>query len=262
MTSFEPTCTEPGRWDRAPDAEAPASEILTYLQHCDICEYHAMLNLEDDLSLDILLRDACRDLVAHDVERPAKAPERERATLMPWLRRKHRAPRAGTLQERFRFDRSLTHAFIAAFSIVVLWISFTAYQLGQEVATEAPIADVEEAALFAEVLFSGQLIADLKAGHLYVSRVLSDSDSGQPLQGGMLYEEDQLPVAAPRPVGSVLRVTNPGNGLSVEVKVVRRSYEDREIFLSAYAADSLRLDGIAYVFVEVIHTPPPVGLAP
>ena len=48
MTTFEITCTEPGRWDRAPDAEASASEILAYLQHCDACAYHARLVQEQD----------------------------------------------------------------------------------------------------------------------------------------------------------------------------------------------------------------------
>ncbi len=255
MTSFEPTCTEPGRWDPAPDADAPANEILAYLQHCDICEYHAMLNLEDDLSLDILLRDACRDLVIDDLERPARAPVRGRAALMPWLRRKDRAPRARAPQERFRFERSLTHAFIAAFSIVVLWVAFAAYQFNQTPPPEAPVAGLEEEQPFVDQPLTGELVADRKAGHVYVYQALADSDS-------MLYEDGPLPVAAPRPLGTVMRVTNLGNGAWVEVKVVERSFEKREIFLPAYAADSLGLDGAAYVFVEVLHTPPPAGIAP
>ena len=71
MNTFDPTCTEPGQWHQAPDADAPASEILAYLHHCDVCEYHAMLNLEEDLSLDVLLRDATRDLKVDDVVSPA-----------------------------------------------------------------------------------------------------------------------------------------------------------------------------------------------
>lgn len=263
MTSFTPTCTEPGRWDPAPDAEAPATEILAYLQHCDLCEFHAMVNLEDDLSLDVLLRDACRDLVIDGVERPAGTPERKRVARMPWRRRPDRAPEAHTLHEGFRFERSLTQAIVAAFSIVVLWTSFTAYQLGRTPTPEAPVADVEAAVPFADVPLSGQFIADRKAGHLYVSRDLPDGDSGQPMQNGMLYEEGSLlPVAAPRQVGTVMRVTNPANGLWVEVKVVEQRFEKREIFLPSQATDSLGLGGAAYVFVEMIYTPPPAGLAP
>ena len=70
MTTFEPTCTEPGRWDRAPDAEASASEILAYLQHCDGCAFHTQLVDEEDRPLDLLLQEACGDLVVDDVALP------------------------------------------------------------------------------------------------------------------------------------------------------------------------------------------------
>ncbi len=262
MTTFEPVCTEPGRWDRVPDADAPAAEILSYLRHCDICEFHAMLNLEEDLSLDYLLRDACRDLVIDEVERPAAAPVREKAGFMARLR-KDRVPQPRLARERFHFERSLTHACIAAFGIVVLWIAFSAYPFGQTDAMPEPVAAVEDAEPEMVVLPTGEALAGSRPGHLYVSRPLADDASGQPVPaGGVLYEEGQLTAAAPRPLGSILRVTNPQNGRVVEVKIVKRIYEAREILLPSLATDSLRLDGEAIVFVEVVFTPPPVDLAP
>ena len=263
MTTFEPTCTEPGRWGRAPDADAPAAEILAYLQHCDICEFHAMLNLEEDLSLDYLLRDACRDLVIDEVERPAAAPTPARRWTGLLLGRKDRVPQPRIAHQRFQFERSLTHACIAAFSIVVLWIAFTAYPFGQTDVAEAPVAAVENAEPEMIALPTGDALAGTRPGHLYVSHALADNESGQPVPaGGVLYEEGQLTAAAPKPLGSILRVTNPQNGRTVEVKIVKRIYEAREIFLPSLATDSLGLDGDAIVFVEVVFTPPPVDLAP
>ena len=262
MTTFEPTCTEPGRWDRVPDADAPAAEILSYLQHCDICEFHAMLNLEEDLSLDYLLRDACRDLVIDEVERPASAPVRSGVGLMARLR-KDRVPRPRFARERFHFERNLTHACIAAFSIVVLWIAVTASPFGQADAAEEPLAVVDTDEPEMVVLPTGDALAGTRPGHLYVSRPLADKDSGQPVPaGGVLYEEGQLTAAAPRPLGSILRVTNTQNGRAVEVKIVKRIYETREILLPSLVSDSLGLGGDAVVFVEVVFTPPPVDLAP
>ena len=263
MTTFEPICTEPGRWDRAPAADAPAAEILAYLRHCDICEFHAMLNLEEDLSLDYLLRDACRDLVIDEVERPASAPAHRWTGRRARLGRQDRMPQPRFVQERFHFERSLMQACIAAFSIVVLWIAFATSPFGQAGVAEEPVAQVENAEAEMAVLLTGEALAGTRPGHLYVSRALADNDSGQPVPaGGVLYEEGQLTAAAPRPLGSILRVTNPQNGHAVEVKIVKRIYETREIFLPSLAADSLGLDGDAIVFVEVIFTPPPVDLAP
>ena len=262
MTTFEPTCTEPGRWDRVPDADAPAAEILSYLRHCDICEFHAMLNLEEDLSLDYLLRDACRDLVIDEVERPAAAPGRSGAGLLARLW-KDRMPQPRSARERFHFERNLTQACIAAFSIVVLWIAFTAYPFGQTDAVQEPVAAVENAEPEEAVRLIGENFADSRPGHLYVSRLLADNDIGQPVSaGGVLYEGDRLSAAAPRPLGSILRVTNTQNGRTVEVKIVKRIYEPREILLPSLVSDSLGLDGDAIVFVEVVFTPPPVDLAP
>ena len=261
MTSYEPTCTEPGRWGRAPDADAPAPEILAYLQHCDICEYHAMLNLEDDLTLDVLLRDAVRDLNVGDLPLPAPPARHERAARRLRPGRKDRLPQTHLFNNRFQYERSLTQACIAAFSIVVLWIAFTSYPFGEQ-AAPAPIVEETAVTPLTVAAPSGQFVADIKAGLLYAPRVLNEYESGQYVQGGVLIEEDQLTVKAPRQVGTVMRVTNPQNGMSVKVKVAERTYEEREIFLSAQAADSLGLDGTAYVFVEVIMSPPPAGLAP
>lgn len=261
MTTFEPTCTEPGRWGRAPQADAPAEEILAYLQHCDVCEFHAMLNLEEDLSLDYLLREACRDLDVAEAARPAARPARAARLRRLWP--VARAPQP----HRFPFEQRLTRACIAAFSIVVLWVGFTAYQQGHltapdPVPAEDTVAEVEPLDE-ATIRLSGTSLAETRTGRLYVSRVLTASESGQPLQAGMLFEEDQLTAAAPGlTLGSVLRVTNPANGLSVEVRVVKRSYEERELHLSPHAAEVLGLDGAALVFVEVRSAPPPPDLAP
>ncbi len=261
MTTFEPTCTEPGRWDRAPDAEASASEILAYLQHCDGCAYHTRLVDEEDRPLDLLLQEACRDLVVDDVVLPGATGKPARARpLLPRLRR--RAPAARYEQQRARFEQRLTQACILAFGIVVLFISFTAYQLDLGRPAQATVAEADALPGIDEPL-SGRLLEVINQGRLYVSRVISDSYDGQRTRGGVLYNKDQLTAVIPHLAdGSILRVTNPHNGISVLVKVVDRSSVEREVYLSSSAADSLGLDDTAIVFVEVLSEPPPVAIGP
>ncbi len=257
MTTFEPTCTEPGRWDRAPDAEASASEILAYLQHCDGCAFHTRLVDEEDRPLDLLLQEACSDLIVDDVALPGVTGKRP---LLPRLRR--RAPAARYGQQRARFEQRLTQACILAFGIVVLFISFTVYQLDQGRPAQATVAEADALPGIDEPL-SGRLLEVINQGRLYVSRVISDSYDGQRTRGGMLYNKDQLTATIPHlAVGSILRVTNPRNGISVLVKVVDRGSVEREVYLSSSAADSLGLDETAIVFVEVLSEPPPVAIGP
>jgi hypothetical protein len=267
MNTFDPSCTEPGRWKQTPDADAPAPVILAYLQHCDACEFHAMLNLEDDLALDVLLRDACRDLVVSDGEQPvaAKTPPHTRSVSRTPPVRADRAPRAGLAAERYHFERNLTQACIAAFGIVVLWIAFTTYQGNLGASFAPPAAALEDAVPPAAVPLSVQTIADKNEGRLYLPSVSDGYEAGQLTHGGVLYEAGQLTASAPGLLpGSFLRVTNPVNGISVAVKVVQQTYADWEIVLSPRAADSLRLDGAAYVFVEVLSEPrsDPAAFAP
>jgi len=256
MTTFEPTCTEPGRWDRAPDVEASASEILAYLQHCDGCAFHTRLVDEEERPLDLLLQEACGDLVVDDVLLPGATSKR---LLLPRLRR---APAARYGQPRARFEQRLTQACILAFGIVVLFISFTAYQLGQGRTDQDIVAETHVLPRI-DMPLSGRLLEVINQGRLYVSRVISDSYDGQRTRGGMLYDKDQLTATIPHLAnGSVLRVTNPRNGISVLVKVVDRGPQEREIYLSSSAADSLGLDETAIVFVEVLSEPPPVVIGP
>ena len=161
-----------------------------------------------------------------------------------------------------RFEQRLTQACILAFGIVVLFISFTAYQLDQSRPAQAPVAEVDPLPGIDEPL-SGRLLEVINQGRLYVSRVISDSYDGQRTRGGMLYNKDQLTAAIPHLAdGSILRVTNPRNGISVLVKVVDRGSVEREVYLSSSAADSLGLDDTAIVFVEVLSEPPPVVIGP
>ena len=143
---------------------------------------------------------------------------------MPWLRRRAPAVRYG--QQRARFEQRLTQACILAFGIVVLFISFTAYQLDQGRLSQDIVT--EDDALIG-VPLSGRLLEVINQGRLYVSRVISDSYDGQRTRGGMLYNKDQLTATIPHlAVGSILRVTNPRNGISVLVKVVDRGPVDRQ----------------------------------
>ncbi len=249
MTTFEITCTEPGRWDRAPDAEASASEILAYLQHCDACTYHTRLVQEEDRPLDLLLRDASYDLVVDDVVLPANEPERARPFLSR-LRRIDRSPVARLGRERIHFEQRLTQACIVAFGIVVLWISFSSYQLdragaAERVVVEAPTdTAVPPAGRFIEA------IGPQEISQIYFTRVVGVDYDRQFMQTG----RERLAAEIPDyDIGSVLLVTNPFNGASVEVEILRRSYRDHEILLSISVADALGLDSAAVVFVQ--HLP-------
>lgn len=251
MTTYDPTCTQPGHWRRPPEAHAPDAEVLAYLRHCDVCEYHAMHNLEEDLSLDYLLREACRDLALDEVHpippfHAVATARRDRAA----------QPRVPA----FRFERSLTQACIAAFSIVVLWVAFVGYRT----APAPPDAAVETPpeAVMAEALpsLSPHLLADKQEGRLYLSRIAE-----APGLGRLATAEAALTATVPGLLpGSFLRVTNPANGRSVAVKVVAAAASDWEIALSASAAEALGLDGDAYLFVEILSEPrsDPAAFAP
>jgi len=257
MRTLKPACTEPGQWDRAPDAEAPASEILAYLRHCDACAYHARLTQEEDLALDRLLQDACCGLPMDDV---VQAHISRRSVRFPRIQRMRRGPAAGPLQDRARFERRLTQACVAAFGIVVLWISFTSHRLGSN-ASDGAVAVADTLARPA-VPFSGGILAAMDKGRLYVSHIASEEPAEQAWPGTASDTEKRTVAIPDYPFGSILRITNPLNGVSVVVKVVRRSYAEREIFLSPNAATSLDLTGDAIVFVEVLSEPRPMNLAP
>jgi hypothetical protein len=250
MHTFELTCTEPGRWDRAPDAEAPASEILAYLQHCDECDYHTRLAREEDRSLDLLLRDACGDLIVDDVALPGAAGARRPRSR--W-RRTDRGPVARYGHEGLSFERRLTQACILAFGIVVLWIAFSSYQRDPAGSAEAVVAEAEtpETAVPAP----GPVLATIGAeevSRLYFTRVVSAEYDRQFMQSS----RERLVAEIPDyDVGSVLLVTNPFTGASVEVEILRRSYRDHEILLSTSAADVLGLDSAAVVFVQALSNP-------
>jgi hypothetical protein len=171
-----------------------------------------------------------------------------------------RSPEANALSDRARFERRLTQACIAAFGIVVLWISFSSYHLDSN-AAEAGVAAADTLAREA-VPFSGGILAAMDKGRLYVSHIAADEPAEQ-TWSSTTSNTEKLTVAIPDyPFGSILRITNPLNGVSVVVKVVRRSYAEREIILSANVATSLDLTGHAIVFVEVLSEPRPMNLAP
>ena len=249
MTTFEITCTEPGRWGRAPDAEASASEILAYLQHCDACVYHTRLVQEEDRPLDLLLRDASHDLVVDDVVLSANEPEPARP-LLSRLRRIDRSPVARLGRERIHFEQRLTQACILAFGIVVLWISFSSYQLDRAGTAERAVA---EAPTDTAVPAAGRFLLTIgpqEISQIYFTRVVSADYDRQFMQTS----RERLAAEIPDyDIGSVLLVTNPFNGTSVEVEILRRSYRDHEILLSISAAGALGLDSAAVVLVQ--HLP-------
>lgn len=252
MTTFERTCTEPGRWDRAPDAEASASEILAYLQHCDECAYHTRLVEEEDRPLERLLRDASGALDVADVVLPGLTREPESAwPILSRLRRIDRSPVARLGRERIGFERRLTQACILAFSIVVLWISFSSYQLDQAGPAEVVVAEAE-APVEAEGPTLVSVLTDLGASaadQIYFTRVVSEEYDRQFMQAN----PERLAAEIPDyDIGSVLLVTNPITGVSVEVEILRRSYRHHEILLSVDAAGALGLDGGAVVLVKAL----------
>ncbi len=241
MRAFERACTEPGRWDRAPSADAPDAEILAYLRHCDACAYHARKARDEDRPFDRLLRAASRDL---DVAGAVRSPKRrDRAPLAPG--------------QRAAFERRLTLACILAFGIVVLWTGYAVYGPGRPAAgsAEAVVAEAPPPEGHPPP-FSGRLVDLLAQRRVYTARVISDAFDGQATGSGVRYDK-ALPTAAVAdlPFGARLRVVNPVNGASVEVTVVDRGPAAGRIHLSSAAAAALRFAGRAVVIVEVLSRP-------
>jgi rare lipoprotein A len=90
-----------------------------------------------------------------------------------------------------------------------------------------------------------------------VASYYSDVLAGRPTASGEPYDPGSL-IAAHRhlPFGTLLRVTNPANGRSVEVRVVDRGpfREDRVLDLSRSAAEALDMisEGVTAVRIEVL----------
>ena len=250
MTTFELTCTEPGRWDRAPGAAAPASEILAYLQHCDECAYHRHLVQEEDRPLDLLLRDASGALDVDDVVLPGRAPQPEPTRpIRSRLRRIDRSPVVRLGRERIHFERRLTQACVLAFGIVVLWVSFSSYQLDRAGVAEMVVAEAEGPAVDAAPTLVS-VLSDAGASavkQIYFTRVVSEDYDRQFMQAGGERLTAQIP---DYDVGAILLVTNPLSGVSVEVEILRNASRHHEILLSIDAADALGLDSAAVVLVQ------------
>ena len=228
-----PQCAEPGRWRRLPDAEAPAEEILAYLQHCDACEYHATLMLEEDLAYKDVLRAASRNV--------------DHGGVFP-------SPQAPPVRKPFRYERSLMRACVAAFAIVVLWVSFVNISEQRDRREDRLAGAQEDTSTLSTAALEGANV-----GRLYLLR-RGEAIGGQALSAAGPF--GLLPVAAPRPEGAILRVTNPQNGLALEARVVRRTDQERELLLPALAMDSLRISEAAYVFVELVSPAQPLTIAP
>jgi hypothetical protein len=225
-----------------------------------------MLNLEDDLTLDVLLRDVSRDFDVSDVvvRRSGKPGRRKHRSYINRRRAGNDGSIAPLIRERTHFERRLTQACIVAFGIVVLWISITSPSI--EHLFDANTAVVaEETVAPPDAMADGQMlnIIDKGNGRLYISRLFQDTANEQALGTNVAVDEAPLTAAIPLlPVGSMLRVTNPASGVSVVVKVAQSNDAEREILLSPGAVSSLGLQGTAIVFVEVLSVPPTLDLAP
>lgn len=257
MKAFDPPCTEPGRWNAAPPADAPDEEILAYLRHCDACAYHARIEQEEDPAFDLLLRDASRHLDARGAAEAGGAPRT----------RRDRRPVARYGAERTAFERRLTYALLLAFGIVVLWVGYAYYVYdGPGQARPAGSASVVEKTAPPAgdpARFSGRLVDARARGRVYTARVISDSYDGQPTKSGVLYEKARPTAAVARlPFGTRLLVVNPVNGASVEVTVVDRGPDEGRINLSSGAARTLGFEGKMLVLVDVLSMPLPPSLGP
>lgn len=237
MMQQKPACTEPGRWDQTPSADAPAEIILAYLRHCEACPHHSLRNLEEDLSMDLLLREACRDLDygavgGHSIRRDAPA-------------------------RRLRPRTTFVRIAAAAGSLVVLVAAFWM------LSTKGPAEHVmEELAVAGDSAGLSLHAYDVGAGQLYVSRRVADASYGRPIPASGQPAEQVESVGAPHMRGSLLRITNPRNWHSIEVRVAEQLLDERSILLPVRVADSLRLDDSMSVFVEILSTGQAVGFAP
>lgn len=233
MTHEPLHCTDPEHFEHVPDVDAPSEVILAWLRHCDECRFHAAQNLEDDLGMDVLLRAATRDL-----------------EVRPRLRRRDRRPIG-----RPRFERRLAWACVAACCIIVAWPAVV-----ERVSTGSDdvvaLAVPEEAEKPLDVLS----ISETRAGHLYLARRAQEAElpPTQPAGGAFTI----VSVVASIESGTVLRIVNPENGRWLEAHVAQRSYGQRELLLPSAVADSLGVEASRVVFVEVVRSPPSVGLAP
>ncbi len=240
MMQQQPACTEPGQWNQPPSADAPAEIILAWLRHCEACPYHAMLNLEEDLSIDLLLREACRDLDCSAVE----------------TRRIRQDAPARRLGPRTPFVRIAA----AACSVVVLVAAFwmlSSKGPGEDALDELAVAGGEDS------VGLSQAVSGMRSGRLYVSRRVADANYSQPrpVSGQPTAGQVEL-VTAPHVRGSLLRITNPRNWKAIEVRVAEQLLDERIILLPARVADSLGLGDSMSVFVEVLSTGRDVGFAP
>lgn len=199
-----------------------------------------MLNLEEDLSIDLLLREACRDLDCSAVE----------------TRRIRQDAPARRLGPRTPFVRIAA----AACSVVVLVAAFwmlSSKGPGEDALDELAVAGGEDS------VGLSQAVSGMRSGRLYVSRRVADANYSQPrpVSGQPTAGQVEL-VTAPHVRGSLLRITNPRNWKAIEVRVAEQLLDERIILLPARVADSLGLGDSMSVFVEVLSTGRDVGFAP
>lgn len=237
MMQQKPACTEPGQWDQAPSAEAPAEIILAWLRHCEDCPYHSMRNLEEDLSMDLLLREACRDLDSVEGRGIWRdAPARRRRSRTTFVR--------------------IAMACSVAILVATFWM-LSSKGPGESALDELAVAGGGDSVGLSLAAYG------MRSGQLYVSRRVADASYGQPrpASGQQPAEQVEL-VRAPHARGSLLRITNPRNWRAIEVRVAEQLRDERVMLLPARVADSLGLGDSMSVFVEVLSTGRAVGFAP
>ncbi len=154
-------------------------------------------------------------------------------------------------RERIHFEQRLTQACIVAFGIVVLWISFSSYQLDRAGAAERAVAEAPTETAAPALVSVLSAVGAQAINQIYFTRVVSADYDRQFMQTS----RERLAAEIPDyDIGSVLLVTNPFNGASLEVEILRRSYRDHEILLSISAADALGLDSAAVVLVQELSS--------
>lgn len=235
MSPVDTSCTAPQRWPAPPRADAPDTEVLDYLRHVETCPYHRAYERRRDLPLDVLLTEACQDLPVGPV---------------PVVGRRDRAARPAP---RRRVVPHLAGALAAAAVVVALYV-------GLPRLLSPPVATPDLAAvappLRPEAPMTGLAVEAGRRLMWYKGRVIADERHGRYTGSGVRYDREALTAAiAQLAFGSRLRLINPVNGRSVEVRVIDRGAEPGALHLSAAAADSLAFDGLAMLLVEVLEVP-------
>jgi len=235
------TCTEPDRWNYIPNVDAPAEEILAYLHHREECPFHAFLDMDEELEMNLLLHAACKDLDCAPFQRQKdmRFISKDRVRI-----------------RRLSIERGLAWSCVAACIVLLLWTWGGDFPFATR--EEVPLANTPPGE---EIQPPGQVALSTRIGQLYISRYTTDLDVFIPPS---VATDSILHVAAPLQRGSMLRITNPKNGRSTQVRVAARTLTEKEILISDAVGSALDMTGNAYLFVERVSFPSsvPNAIAP